>query len=351
LKYWFDIGSAFVLSFILYIALAILAMPTAEVLVLLFLFARILPRVSDMEQRYQQVVHGLPAITSILRMQKRCEAAVEPRTPTRERIDLRDSIRLEGVSFGYEATPFIRDLNLTIRAGETTAIVGPSGAGKSTIADLLIGLITPCAGHVLVDGIPLGPERMRSWRNKIGYVAQDTFLFHDTVRANLLWAHPEATEEELSQALRLAAAEEFVSGLPCGLDAVVGDRGVRLSGGERQRLALARALLRKPSLLLLDEATSALDSENEQRVQRDLEKLHGRMTILIISHRLSTVRGADIIHVLENGRLVESGTWETLVTETNGRFSELCRVQGVDRDAGEQGEFGGLRRSAVRKAR
>jgi ATP-binding cassette, subfamily C, bacterial len=219
---------------------------------------------------------------------------------------------------------------LTIPAGKTTAIVGPSGAGKSTIADLVMGLIQPDEGRVLVDERPLRPEQRRAWRSKIGYVPQDTFLFHDTVRENLLWARPDARDEELREALRLAAAEDFVFRLPEGMETVLGDRGVRLSGGERQRLALARALLRKPSLLILDEATSNLDSENERRIQSAIEKLHGSMTILIITHRLFTTRSADVIYVLEQGRLVESGDMDTLVAIKQGRFLELCKAQSID---------------------
>jgi ATP-binding cassette, subfamily C, bacterial len=179
-----------------------------------------------------------------------------------------------------------------------------------------------------VDGAPLDGGRARAWRNQIGYVAQDTFLFNDTVQANLLWARPEATDEDINHALKLAAAEEFVSRLPDRVETVLGDRGVRLSGGERQRLALARALLRRPSLLILDEATSALDSENEKRIQNAIEELHGHMTILVITHRLSTIRRADVVYVLEQGRLVESGSWDALV-QKDRRFGALCRAQGI----------------------
>jgi ATP-binding cassette subfamily C protein len=192
-----------------------------------------------------------------------------------------------------------------------------------------MGLIVPNQGHILVDGMELNSERVKAWRDQIGYVPQDTFLFHDTLRSNLLWAKPDAREEEIIQSLRFAASEEFVSGLPKGLDTILGDRGILLSGGERQRLALARALLRKPSLLILDEATSSLDSENEKRIQKAIEKLHGQMTILAISHRLSTIRGADIIHVIEEGRLVESGNWDDLIAKENGRFRTLCQAQGI----------------------
>ncbi|KPL12121.1 ABC transporter ATP-binding protein [candidate division BRC1 bacterium SM23_51] len=329
-KYWYDLGSVFVLSIIVYVAVAVLEIPTAELLVLLFLFARIIPRFSTMQTSYQSFANQLPAFSAIAQLQERCQRAAEPVPPKTEKVELRNAIQLERIAFAYDKAPVIREINLTIRAGETTAIVGPSGVGKTTVADLVMGLIAPDEGRVAVDGIPLGPERMKPWRNQIGYVAQETFLFHDTIRANLTWACPEAREDDIRHALRLAAAEEFVLKLSEGLDAIAGDRGVRLSGGERQRLALARALLRKPSLLILDEATSNLDSENEQRILGAIEGLHGQVTILLITHRLATVRRADIIYVLEDGRLVESGTWDALTAKPEGRFRALCQTQGIN---------------------
>jgi ATP-binding cassette subfamily C protein len=218
-----------------------------------------------------------------------------------------------------------------------TAIVGTSGAGKSTLADLIMGLIEPQDGAVLIDDVPLDAERLHAWRGCIGYVAQETFLFNDTVRANLLWAYPGATEDELRTALRLAAADDFVARLPDGMETVLGDRGVRLSGGEQQRLALARALLRKPSVLILDEATSNLDSENERRIQGAIEALHGGITIVAITHRLSTIRNADIIYVLENGRVIETGDWTSLTAGGTGRFLELCKAQDALPDVGDVG--------------
>jgi len=331
-KYWFDIGSVIILSIILYISFQVLAIPTAGVLLLLFLFARIMPKFSSIQQNFQSFVNMLPAFTRVMEIQKRCEVAAEPKSEKREDFELRHDIQFKKVSFSYDdhsTSPAISNLDLMIKAGQTTAIVGPSGAGKSTIADLLMGLIVPNQGQMLIDGVLLSPERMKAWREQIGYVPQDTFLFHDTLRANLLWARPDATEDKMYEALRLAAAEEFVAGFPKGLDTVLGDRGVLVSGGERQRLALARALLRNPSLLILDEATSSIDSENEKRIQDAIEKLHGHMTILIITHRLSTVQGADVIYVIEEGHLIESGTWDMLINKGSGRFRELCKAQGI----------------------
>lgn len=333
-KYWFDVGSVAILSVILYVSLEILKIPTAGALLLVFLFARIMPRFAQIQQTYQGLVNHLPAFARVQEMQTRCEAAAEPAPQTTETIELRQAIRLEHVSFAYEKTPVIHGLDLTVRAGECVAIVGPSGAGKSTVADLMIGLIRPTEGRILVDGVPLGPERIKAWRDQIGYVPQDSFLFHDTVRANLLWARPEASDEDLRKALRLAGADDFVSQLPAAMETTLGDRGVRLSGGERQRLALARALLRKPALLILDEATSHLDFENEKRILSAIEQLHGHMTILFITHRLSAIRGADVIYVLEQGHLVESGGWDDLWAAETGCLRALYNAQDTEMVSG-----------------
>jgi ATP-binding cassette subfamily C protein len=330
-NYWFNIGSVVILSLILYISIQIISIPTAGVLLLLFLFARAMPKLSNIQQSFQSSINMLPSFSRVMELQKRCEEATETGNQRYEKIDIGNGIKFNKVSFSYDGnSPVIKDLDIAIMPGRTTAIVGPSGAGKSTIADLVMGLIAPNQGHILIDEKELTPERMKAWRDQIGYLPQDTFLFHDTLQTNLLWAKPDAREEEIHQSLKFAAAEEFISGLPKGLETILGDRGVLISGGERQRIALARALLRKPSLLILDEATSSLDSENEKRIQNAIEKLHGRMTILVISHRLSTIRGADVIHVIEEGNLIESGTWDILMANKNGRFSEMCRAQRVD---------------------
>lgn len=330
---WLNIGMVLVLSLIVYISIEILATPASQLLLLLYLFAMITRMLSRVQAHHHDFTVESQAFTTVTEVEARCEAAAEPEPARSEGIELREAARLEGISFTYQDSGkplVISDLDLTIPAGKTTAIVGPSGAGKSTIADLVMGLIQPDEGQVLVDERPMRAEQRRAWRSKIGYVPQDTFLFHDTVRENLLWARPGASEGEIREALRLAAAEDFVSRLPEGIETVLGDRGVRLSGGERQRLALARALLRRPSLLILDEATSNLDSENERRIQSAIEELHGSMTILIITHRLFTIRSADIIYLLEQGRLVESGGIDTLVAKKQGRFLELCNAQSID---------------------
>ena len=329
----FQIGWVMLLGVIVYVAVRVVAVPAAELLLLLFVFARLMPKFSVIQQTYQKCLRLGPAFAHLTELEARYGAAAEPSIERRAPVSLRSAIDLDGITVRHAADepPALSGLDLAIRRGETTAIVGPSGAGKSTIADLLIGLVTPEAGQVRVDGTPLAPEQLPAWRAQIGLVPQDCYLLNDTVQTNLLWACPDAADGDIKRALAAAAAD-FVFDLPDGLDTLLGERGVRLSGGERQRLVLACALLRRPSLLILDEATSAVDSENEQRIQQAIETLHGRMTIVVIAHRLTTVRAADVIHVVEHGRVVESGPWDVLIARPDGRFRALCRAQGLVED-------------------
>lgn len=331
-SFWMQTGSVLALGVIVFFAFDLLDLPAAAVLLLLYVFSRLLPGISALQRGYQSLINLLPAYDLVMAAIDRSEAAAEAGGAEAggAAYELERAVELRGVTFRHEpgVEGGVEGLDLLIPAGSTVALVGPSGAGKSTIADLVIGLIHPEAGRVLIDGQPLVPERARAWRGQIGYVAQDVFLFHDTIRANLLVAEPRATDEELWEALRAASAE-FVAALPDGLDTLLGDRGVNLSGGERQRLALARALLRRPPLLVLDEATSSLDAENEDRIRRAIDGLHGRTTILVIAHRLSSIRSADAIHVVVGGRVVESGTWRELAEREGGRFRELAAAQGL----------------------
>lgn len=327
-KLLFDIGSVAILSLIVFILISFIRISTAELLILLFLFVRMIPRFSIIQRSYQYFINMLPAFASVMNLEEECKKATENQNDL-ENIQFSEEIKFKNVSFYYnkEKGSFgIEGLNLDIGTGKTTAIVGLSGAGKSTVCDLVMGLMKPDKGQILIDG-SLRPENAPSWRKQIGYVAQDTFLFNDTVRNNLLFADPKASDEEILNALKLASAHEFVLKLPGGLDTLIGDRGVLLSGGEKQRLALARALLRKPSLLILDEATSNLDSKNEKKILDSIEKLHGDMTILMIAHRLSTIRSADIIYLIENGRLIESGKWNELISLENGKFKAIFDAQ------------------------
>lgn len=326
------IGATIVLAVVVYISYGIIGVATGQLLLLLFIFGRLIPRLTGFYEMAQTFVIDLPAFEAIVAFEERCLEAREPEAASDEAIGFGEAVRFENVTFSYRddgGAVAVRDINFDIAAGHTTAIVGPSGAGKSTLVDLLTGLLQPTKGRLLVDGHVLRPEHLRAWREQIGYVPQETFLFHDSVRENLLWARPEATEDELWRALESAAAADFVAALPNGLNTLVGDRGILISGGERQRLALARALLRRPTLLILDEATSSLDSENEVRIQGAIENLPERITIVLVTHRLSTVRRADMIYVIDRGNLVESGRWSDLLGREGGRFRELCRAQGI----------------------
>jgi ATP-binding cassette, subfamily C, bacterial len=329
-----DLASAVGVVVLLLVAVLWFDVRGPGLLLIVFVFARILPRMLALQGSTQLFLAGLPAYASITRLIAECEADADGLVAAgQSRVDVTRSVTFDTVRFAYASGPAVLDrLTLTMKAGHTTALVGASGAGKSTVADLTMGLLSPSAGQVLIDGLPLAGPVQQAWRHSIGYVPQDGFLFHDTIRRNMLWACPSTGDRDIWNSLETAAASAFVARLPDGLDTVVGDRGVRLSGGERQRLALARAILLKPSLLILDEATSALDSANEGQILEAVARLRGQLTILLITHRLSTVRQADAIHVLSGGRIVESGTWMELTTR-DGAFRALWRTQGLAADA------------------
>ena len=329
-RMWFGIISVVIISFFIYVSVEVVNVSTVTLLLLLFIFARMMPRISSLQQNFQQLLHVQPALASFLDMENRCKKAAEVITENNASpLRINDSVCFKNVSFSYlkgEGPDVLKSISFSIPARSTTAIVGVSGAGKSTIADLLMGIQYPCSGEILVDGAPLSSDKIKSWRWAVAYVPQDNFLLNDTVRENLLWFNPGVNEENIHAALTHAAARDFVERLPQGLDTLLGDRGVRLSGGERQRIALARALLMKPQLLILDEATSSLDAENEKRIQKSIEALHGNLTIAIVAHRLTTIRNADQIIVIDNGEVVETGTWEELVSKENSRFLGLSRI-------------------------
>jgi ATP-binding cassette subfamily C protein len=326
----FEVGSAVILAGLLLIGVGLFAVPPASLFVLLFLFARLMPRVSSVQQGLHQYATALPALAHVEAIQARADAARETMAEdvaAAAVTPLKRAVQLDSVSFAYgsHGKPAVQGVSLSIPIQQTTALVGPSGCGKTTVADLITGLLTPTSGRVLIDDVALDAECAWHWRRRISYVAQDAFFFHDSVRVNLKWAAPAASDAELELAIRAAAAD-FILQSPRGLDTIIGDRGVRLSGGERQRLALARALARRPELLILDEATSALDPINERKVLDAINQLRGSMTILLITHRLWTLGRVDTIYVMEDGRLVESGPWDTLRAAASSRFSALCRA-------------------------
>ena len=231
-----------------------------------------------------------------------------PRTQTR--LPFQKEIRLEGVGFAYEpGRAALSDISLTIPARSTVGLVGRTGSGKSTLVGLILGILTPTAGRVLVDGRPLDAEALPAWQNRIGYVPQDVFLIDASVAANIaLGVDPDRIDAAaVERAARLAGIHDFVAALPEGYATGVGERGARLSGGQRQRIGIARALYHGPDVIVFDEATSALDGETEAAVMAALGALAGTRTIIMIAHRLSSLARADTVHVIEDGRIVASG--------------------------------------------
>ena len=249
--------------------------------------------------------------------------------------DVRGEIAFEDVQFSYSPErSALNGVSFRIEPGQMAAFVGPSGAGKTTITQLVPRFYDPQSGAVRVDGLDVRDVTLASLRENIGIVTQETYLFHDTIAANLRYARPDATDEALSAAARAANIHEFIASLPDGYETVVGERGHKLSGGERQRLAIARVLLKNPRILILDEATSALDSANEAAIQAALVPLMEGRTSLVIAHRLSTILNADVIFVVENGRVTEHGTHAELLAR-NGGYAHLYWKQFRDRAATE----------------
>jgi subfamily B ATP-binding cassette protein MsbA len=246
---------------------------------------------------------------------------------------VRGDIAFEHVDFAYETDkPVLKDVSFASPAGSVTALVGSSGSGKSTIIGLISAFHTPGSGRLTVDGVDLSTVRLDAYRTQLGVVLQDSFLFAGSIRENVAFSRPLATDAEVREACRIARVDEFADRFPDGLDTIVGERGVKLSGGQRQRVSIARAILADPRILILDEATSSLDSESEAHIQAGLQHLMAGRTTFVIAHRLSTIRRADQILVVEDGRIVERGTHATLYA-LNGRYRDLYdRQHGLEQN-------------------
>ena len=286
-------------------------------------------QISSIGTQITEVFAGLDRIREIMRM-----ATEDQEDEARESLGrLAGEVRLDGVWFEYEPdVPVLKGVSLTAAPGTTTALVGSSGSGKSTLISLVMAFNRPTAGRVVVDGRDLETISLKDYRARLGVVLQENFLFDGTIRANLSFANPHATFEQVREVSRIAHCDEFITGFPDGYDTIVGERGVKLSGGQRQRVAIARAILADPRLLILDEATSSLDSESEAMIQDGLRALRRGRTTFVIAHRLSTIQSADQILVLEGGEVVERGTHDELI-RLDGRYKQLYDKQyGIERN-------------------
>jgi len=300
----------------------------AEMGIIGYALLRLLPMIGGVTKTKNTIVNFYPSYEQVSYMNRlACENIQKTGNSIFNRMV--DGFEYKGVSFSYPGhNPVLNDINITIKKGKMTAIVGESGSGKSTLIDLLIGFYEPDKGVIYVDKKPLQGFDIYSFRRHIGYVPQDTILLNDTVKNNLLWSNEKASGKEIIEACKLANADEFIVDLSDGYDTVVGERGVRLSGGERQRIALARALLRKPELLILDEATSALDSRSELLIKSAIENIAHKTTLVVIAHRLSTIVNADYIYVLQKGRIIEQGNYDSLMI-LNGAFHQTAGIQRI----------------------
>jgi subfamily B ATP-binding cassette protein MsbA len=294
------------------------------VAVFLFAFLRLIPSVVNFSRLRVQYIGAVAESESVYELLHQAEEEKRPSAsalalPQLPRIQ--NEIRLESVSYAHAGNEILHQVSLVIPRGKTTAIVGASGAGKTTIINLLLGLLQPTSGKITVDGQDLSSFDPESWLKRIGYVGQDFFIFNGSVRNNISLGRP-CTEEELISATRLADAHGFISQLPQGYETHVGDRGLKISGGQQQRVAISRAMLGSPEMLVLDEATSALDNASELNIQQTLSGVSGEKTVLIVAHRLTSVRVADHIVVLRNGRVFEAGSFSDLMS-AGGEFARL----------------------------
>lgn len=305
----FESAAVLTLAVFIYAAVAWVKLPVPSLILLIVIYARYLPLLSRAQQYWQAILHALPSFTAYQSTYKTFSTRTETRTHkiqdfAKANFTLTSCIQIDQLSFSYDSAKLFSNVSLKIPAKQTTALVGISGAGKSTLADLIAGLQQPETGRILIDGTRLTATNAPEWRRHIAYVPQENFLFHDSIRKNLTWANPHATDTQIESCLERANARNIVAALPDGLDTIVGERGSRLSGGERQRIALARALITDPKLLILDEATNALDKENETQIRKTIQTLSGQLAVIIITHDPTIASIAQHVYCLDDKKIV-----------------------------------------------
>ena len=324
----YSIAAAGMIAVIFLVCVLGFKMDTARLMVLVYVFMRLWPVFSGFISRVNSILTSVPAHEKLTEA-FRTLSAEETGDATGKPMPFEREIEFRNVSFAYQNSgeTVLKGVSFRLEKGSTTALVGRSGAGKTTIADLLLGFLQPTEGEILIDGVPLTRDNLPGWRHAMGYIPQEPLILNASVRENLQRFHPKATEDDMVEALKKAQAWSVIEGLPDGLDTNLGDEGVRLSGGERQRIVLARVLLGHPRLIIMDEATSAMDYESETAVREAIRELHGEVTILIIAHRLATVRTAKYALVLEEGRITEDGSLADLIRTPNGYLNKLLYIE------------------------
>jgi ATP-binding cassette subfamily C protein len=318
------------LAIILVLAGEGMGVAAGNIVIVLALFGRLFPRLTAVQAQMHYLTGNLHAVEVIDQLQKAAEAEAERQDGSGETLKIAQpsTLSLRNLQVRLGERLVLDQINLTLPVPGVLAVVGRSGAGKSTLVHTLLGLVDASAGSIRLGDYDFATAPLRAWRHAIGYVPQETILFHASIRENLTLVKPNASPAEIETAARRAHAYEFIQAWPEGFDTVIGDQGVKLSGGQRQRLGIARALLTNPSLLLMDEAMSALDTESEAELMRTIEDLRKEMGILIVAHRLAAVRTADTICVLDAGRVVEAGTWNELMAR-RARLYALAEAQSL----------------------
>jgi ATP-binding cassette subfamily C protein len=318
------IAAAGMIAVIFIVCVLVFHMDTARLIVLVYVFMRLWPAFSGVIPKIAGIRASIPAYEKLNEafLNFTMENTVEESSET---LKFEQEIEFRNVAFSYLGSQktVLKDVNFVLKRGSISALVGRSGAGKTTIADLMLGLLSPSEGQILIDGEPLTEDNLSGWRHGLGYIPQEPLILNASVQENLERFHPGATQEQMIDALKKAHAWEVVEKLPNGLDTVLGDGGIRLSGGERQRLVLARVLMGNPRLIIMDEATSAMDYESEAAVRSAIAQLKGQTTVVIIAHRLATVRTAERVLVLQDGMITEDGTLQELAICPNGYLNKL----------------------------
>ncbi len=327
--------SVLVISTVILVQALVFNAPLAPIFVALLLFHKGMQSIMALQKMWQNVMDKIGSV-EVVDEEMRTIHQHQEQSGSRRIGSLSQSIELKDVCFAYDEEDgnVLHEINIEVPANQTVALVGESGAGKSTLVDMMTLMLKPRTGTVEIDGVPHDEVDLDSWRQQIGYVSQETVVFDDTVANNIsLWQgdidEDPALRERVIHAAERAHAHHFIQDLPDGYQTVVGDRGVRLSGGQRQRLFVARELFKEPNLLLLDEATSDLDTASEQHIQDSIDALQGEVTVVIIAHRLSTVKNADRVYVLDEGRVIEEGSYDELRMRENGEFRKMVEMQSL----------------------